>query len=447
MGTHDGSGKTRGGALFGSRQPLSLADFVRSVRAGARAYRDQIRGFGWNARLLLLSTTLGAFSVGVFAVAYNLYVLALGFDAADAGRLITAGSLAAGLTAIPAGLLAIRAGAKRLILAGALFLGVGAVLQIVPAGFGYLLAGAALGGIGGVLWSVVLSPLLAASADDAARGYLFTVSAVLFLGMSFAGNLLGGWAPGEVSKAIGWPRWAGFLAVLGGASLVGGLGFFPLLALRSVSAELPRSVFRRLRAEWPVAARLLAVHGTIAAGAGITIPFLNIYFTQTLGLSEAAFGLLAGAGVIARLAGTVLGPALATRLGKVPAIVATQTASIPVLLAMGFLPWPIGSSLAFLVRGSVMNMTAPIRGALYMESVSEGSRPAVNAVLLVGWNLIWAAGAAVGGQLAADGAFGTAVTLTAGIYAISNPLLWAFFGRRRGSPTVTAPASTDATGS
>ena len=84
----------------------------RAVSADAAIYARQMRRFSRNARLLLLSTLLGAFSAGVFRVAYNLYVLELGFTAGDAGRLVTSASLAAGLAAIPAGLVALRVGAE-----------------------------------------------------------------------------------------------------------------------------------------------------------------------------------------------------------------------------------------------------------------------------------------------------------------------------------------------
>lgn len=416
--------------------PRRLAAHVRrtwrALAADGAVYAREMRRFSRNARLLLLSTLLGAFSAGVFRVAYNLYVLELGFTAADAGRLVTSASLAAGLAAIPAGLLALRVGAKPVILGGAVLLGVGTALQVTPFGYGYLVAGAALGGLGGALWNVVIAPLYAGSADDEGRSYLFTVAAIVFLGMSFAGNAVGGWAPRALADATGWPVWLGFFAVLSAAALYGGLGFFPLLALRAPAARIDRSAFGALRGQVNAIARLLIVHVVIAVGAGLTIPFLNVYFTRQLGLTEAQFGLLAGAGLMTRLGASVFGPIAARRLGKVTAIVVAQSASIPLLLAMGLLPWPLGSSLAFLARGALMNMTAPVRGALYMERVTEAARPATNACLLLAWNLAWAGAAAIGGVLAEQRALAVAVMVTAACYALANGLMWLLWRRRAG---------------
>lgn len=402
----------------------------RALASGGAVYVREMRRFSRNARLLLLSTLLGAFSAGVFRVAYNLYVLELGFTAGDAGRLVTSASLAAGLAAIPAGLLAVRVGAKPVILVGAVLLGTGTALQVTPFGYGYLVAGAALGGLGGALWHVVIAPLYAGSADDTGRSYLFTVAAIVFLGMSFAGNAVGGWAPRALATATGWPVWLGFFAVLSGAALYGGLGFFPLLALRTPAARIDKSAFGALRGQVNAIARLLIVHVIIAVGAGVTIPFLNVYFTRHLGLSEAQFGLLAGAGLAAQLGASLFGPIAARRLGKVTAIVVAQSASIPLLLAMGLLPWPLGSSLAFLGRGALMNMTAPVRGALYMERVTEAARPATNASLLLAWNLAWAGAAAIGGTLADHRALPVAVTVTAACYGLANGLMWLLWRHR-----------------
>ena len=69
----------------------------------------------------------------------------------------------------------------------------------------------------------------------------------------------------------------------------------------------------------------------------------------------------------------------------------------------------------------MMNMTAPVRGALYMEAVSDTARPAANALLLVGWNLIWAGSAAIGGELADRALLGQAAAGTAASTSSRTP--------------------------
>ena len=76
-----------------------------------------------------------------------------------------------------------------------------------------------------------------------------------------------------------------------------------------------------------------------------------------------------------------------------------------------------------------MNMAQPLRSAFYMEAVRPESRPAVNSVMLVGWNVAWAAGSAAGGALLGAGLTQTQFALTAVLYALASIGLLAAFRR------------------
>ncbi|MDP6349735.1 MAG: MFS transporter [Chloroflexota bacterium] len=403
---------------------------------GAAEYYRQFRRFPHNARLLLASTFLGSLSVGTFAVGYNLYLVELGVPGERLGYLVGAGSLASALAAIPAALLARRIGLKRLILWAAAALAVGTTLQILPWTYFTLLAGNTLGGVGGVMWAVALMPLLAASTNDAGRPYLFTLSALIFLGVTLAGNVLAGYAPSALAEAVGTNLDFGYLGVLGVTSLVSGLGLLPLLFLRHEQAVQlpPREDLRLALRERALLLKLLSIHGLIAFGAGMVIPFLNVYFVKSLGMAEEQFGLLAGAGVATRAALTVLGPLLAVRIGMARTVGATQMASIPLLLVLGFAPGLGLAAFAYLARGAIMNMAQPLRSALYMESVTEHLRAGFNSLLLVGWGVAWAAGAAIGGGLLERELHGVQFGITAGLYLLASAgLLRLFPGDVRGS--------------
>ena len=401
---------------------------------GLVEYYRQFRRFPRNARLLLASTFLGSLSVGTFAVGYNLYLVELGVPGERLGYLVGAGSLASAVAAIPAAILARRIGLKALILWASAALAAGTVLQILPWTYGTLLAGSTLGGIGGAMWAVALMPLLAASTDDTGRPYLFTISALIFLGVTLAGNVLAGFAPRALADAVGTNLDFGYLGVLGVTSLVSGLGLLPLLFLRHTEAERlpPREDLRLALQERRMLFKLLAIHGLIAFGAGVVIPFLNVYFVKSLGMPEEQFGLLAGAGLAARGALTVLGPLLAVRLGMARTVGVTQMASIPLLLVLGFAPGLGLAAFAYLARGALMNMAQPLRSALYMESVPARLRAGFNSLLLVGWGMAWAGGAAVGGALLQRDLHGAQFGLTAALYLLASAgLLRLFTATRR----------------
>ena len=112
---------------------------------------------------------------------------------------------------------------------------------------------------------------------------------------------------------------------------------------------------------------------------------------------------------------------------------ATQMASIPLLLVLGFAPGLGLAAFAYLARGAIMNMAQPLRSALYMESVAERLRAGFNSLLLVGWGVAWAAGAAIGGGLLGRELHGVQFGLTAGLYLLASAgLLRLFPGGVRG---------------
>ena len=402
------------------------------VATALAEYWRQFRRFNRNGKLLLASALLGSLSVGSFSVGYNLYLIELGIAEDRLGFLVGAGALAAGAAAIPAGLAASRIGLKAIILWASAALAVGTALQILPRNYPAILAGNVLGGAGSVMWAVALAPLLAAGADARGRPYLFTLASLVFLAVTFAGNLLAGFGPRALAGALGAPLDTGYLGVLGITSIVSGLGLLPLLFLVPIPSPAfdLRQWLAALHGQRVVVVKLLAVHALIALGAGLVIPFLNVYFVKVVGLSEAHFGLLAGAGLLTRLALTAFGPDLGGRIGALRAIGFTQLASIPLLLTMAFLPTPIIASAAYLGRGALMNMGQPLRSAFYMDAVEPDSRPAVNSLMLVSWNIAWAAGSASGGALLGAGMSQIQFALTAALYALASALLLFAFNPR-----------------
>ena len=129
----------------------------------------------------------------------------------------------------------------------------------------------------------------------------------------------------------------------------------------------------------PVALRLAVIGGLIGLGAGLFLPYLNVYFVQELGASPAVYGWISGASTLTRLGATLLAPAVAGRLGTVGAIAGTQLASVPFLLLLGFAPQLGLAALAFLIRGALMNMALPLQtsftmGALRPDAAGDGER-------------------------------------------------------------------------
>ena len=145
-----------------------------------RAYIDALGSFSRNARLYLWVAFLGGFTVGVTRIIFNLYIQALGFDAAFLGQLLAVTTAAAGLTALPAGLLTDRWGTKRSLVWGSVGVGCGAFGQMVLTTPLLLLVSGALAGAGGAIALAAQAPFLAHHSSRRERTYLFSTMAALF---------------------------------------------------------------------------------------------------------------------------------------------------------------------------------------------------------------------------------------------------------------------------
>ena len=249
-----------------------------------RAYLDALRSFSRNARLYLWVAFLGGFTVGVTRIIFNLYIQALGFDAAFLGQLLAVTTAAAGITALPAGLLTDRWGTKRSLVWGSVGVGCGALGQMVLTTPLLLLVSGALTGAGGAIALAAQAPFLAHNSSRRERTYLFTTMAALFLVSTIVGSLLGGHVPQwlQDSRLALSEVWS-YRATLLAAGAASAFTLPVLLLLRETYQPPETRRWTLTRRSATALAKLVATDGLIRLGAGLTIPFLNVFFVQELG--------------------------------------------------------------------------------------------------------------------------------------------------------------------
>ena len=96
--------------------------------------------------------------------------------------------------------------------------------------------------------------------------------------------------------------------------------------------------------------KLIAPILITSIGAGLIMPFMNVFFRQQYGQPDPAIGTLFAWGSLAMGIGLIAAPPLAERMGKIQLVVVTQALSIPFLILLGFSPWYWLSVVAYLVR-------------------------------------------------------------------------------------------------
>jgi predicted MFS family arabinose efflux permease len=165
----------------------------------------------------------------------------------------------------------------------------------------------------------------------------------------------------------------------------------------------------------------------IGLGAGLTIPFLNLYFRDRFGLPPDTIGLFYSLVHVSMLAGSLAGPILSKRFGLVRTVVLTQSLAIPFMFALAYSMWLPLVVFAFIVRGGLMNLGWPITNNLSMELASPNERGLVNALLMVGWNASWMVSAAIGGELIERYGYTVTINMTSALYIISTLTFYLFF--------------------
>lgn len=409
-------------------------------------YAERVRAFSRNARLYLLNVVIMGAAMGIFRLLFNFYVLSLGYDEALLGRLITVSSLTALLSALPMGYLADLLGRKNSLLISGALTSLSIMAIVIWPNQEMLYVMNIISGLGQSLGAVTMAPFLMENSGEKERTYLFSFSSGLQMAMASVGNWVGGYLPTWVGltrqvPAISSEAYAGALLVV---SLTVAAALIPLAMLstpRKDQAE--RSIFAPLKyfAEKPrLLSKMILPMLIISIGAGLIMPFMNVFFRQVHHQPDPVIGSLFAWGSLAMGLGLLLAPPLADRMGKVQLVVASQALSIPFLIILGFSPIFWLSTIAYYIRLSLMNMSTPVYQTFVMEHVEPTARATVASLVSMAWNFGWALSPTISGYLQVRYGFGPPFLGTIILYTISTIMFWAFFlyGKERtGAAPVT----------
>lgn len=449
-----------------------------------REYRRAFGLFSANARLFLLGSFLFGVGNNMIQLLLNLYLKELGLGEAGIGSVLAARAFGSFIIALPASFVVARADSRYLLSSAAVLTAAAFAGSALLEGFGPIASSVLMSGAFSSLFQVAGGPFFMKNSSPEERVHLFSLNGALGMGTGVLGSLFGGALKDLVFAASGDELYAYRAALLLGALFVAS-AVAPFLAIREHakaeageahapgrgspdgaasagpgerSGSAGRWFERRRESREPGAPepgarglgaparrapigrvdaalyiRLLMPGFFVGMGAGLTIPYLNLYFKNEFLLGDSFIGLIFALGQIGTFLGMVSGPAIATRLGKAKTIFLMQALSVPFILALTYLRFLPAVIVAFVVRQSLMNMSSPISDNFALEQVPPNQQYLMNALRMLNWTGSWMVSARISGGLIATRGFAPSFTLTAGLYALSSVLFWAFF-LRPGAP-------------
>ena len=401
-----------------------------------KQYVLRIRSFSRNARLYLVATMLTGLSFGIWGTIFYLYLNLheTGFQPDFVGNMFTASGIATGVIALPAGLLCERIGPKRAILIS-LTSNLISLVQIVTLQPSILLFASLTSGLIGTIGWVASAPFLTENSRQEERTYLFSIDWVIMTIMGVIGSYVGGAIPdifnaalrlpiGEEGSATGY-RITLIIAIALGLAATG-----PMLLIKEKTMQRQKVdtllSLKNIKSSSTIV-KFMIPTGIIGFGAGFIVPLFSLFFKLKFAATSEQVGTIFALGNVTLGIFTFVAPMLSNRIGKVKSVVVCQFLSMPFIMFVTLAPNLTLATSAYLIRGALMNMAAPISSALQMEMVAESERATTSGLMVMADNIPRAITASISGEMMTISDFYTPFLFTTATYFVASSLYFVFF--------------------
>lgn len=401
-----------------------MRDYVRALKNSTR-----------NARVFIVFTFLLSLYVGIYNVIFNLYVIKLGFNEQFLGLIISASMIATGLFAFPAAQCCDRMGSKMCLVTSGLLTAVTLYLLYTVTSMELLLALSILNGIFGAIPTVIVHPFLVENSSQENRLHLFSINFGILVAATIIGTSAGGYLPQLCQiifglQDIGVDAYRYTLMV---SLAIAALSVVPLIFIKDRQKPCPvqsdLKAFVRKLAESRVIRQLVLVSCLIGMGAGLIVPFFNVYFNKILLATPGEIGIIFSIAQISMVAGAVIVPYLARRVGRVKIVALTYLCSIPFLVLLALTTNLYLAGAAYVLRMLFMNVSSPISNSFSMEIVDAGEMASVSSLTSTGNYIAIAIGSLIAGIMMSLGAYTMPYISACVFYLLASVLYFKFFHR------------------
>lgn len=407
-----------------------LSNFLPRLSRALNTYRDNLRLISRNARLFLIGTFFMGMGFSGFMLLFNLYLKSIGLPENRIGNVITATTIGTLIMALPASIVIRRVSIKRILILSTPVALFSYLIQVMTFNYYLIMAAGLFSGLAMVFFQIAAAPFFMRHSTPRERPYLFSLNYAAALVAGVLGSVVGGFLPGVIEK-FGLVPYLAFrytLIIFGGLILT---AVVPYVMIRDTAETRDDQAFFNLVTSRSVIVKLFLPNLATGLGAGLSIPFINLYFKNALHMPTRSIGIYYGLSQILMISGVLLAPIFAERIGKIRTVVFSQLISIPFLVLMGITRSPLVAVFSFLIRAALMNMAQPLFTNYAMEKVRHDEQALTNALLVIAWTAGRGLSASIGGLLIVRFSYAIPFFATSFLYLVSSILMFAFFKDQR----------------
>lgn len=388
-------------------------------------YLTTIKESNRNVKITILLALFVAIVQNAYLTVFNLYLAAGGYSTSSIGKILFYSNIGASIFALPIGIIGDRFGHKKLISLSAFFISLNILLQATTTNSIFLSCLSFLYGISGLVIHVSIYPYLSVNTSTKDRVNVFSLIFII----TNIGAIIGSFLSGKLGDVFRQSEFISLRLSLIALSSIGIIASTMSFKMKERNEIQETFVPLKNLKETLIVSIKFAVHsGLIGLGAGMVLPFFNLYFRQIFHLSVDYIGSLFSVSALFFLIFGFLGPRLSRKYGAFKGTLIYESLSIPFLVALASGPPLYLAIISFWMRGGLMNAGLPLLSSVQMEMIPEDKRGTFSAFLMFVDNLFRSIGTLLGGIIIARIGFNKNFLLMALLYTVS--ILFLFYSFR-----------------
>jgi MFS family permease len=360
----------------------------------------------------------------------------MGFSKSFIGMYMAAATISGAIFSLPIGIVSDNFGHKKICAAATglmLISTLGEIYFLYPA---FLLMISFVKGISSAAFMVVQNPFLMNNSSPEERIHVFSVNHAATTMASVLGSLFAAVVPAVLafafksSSAFNMVEANSLRICLGVSTVFVLIALIPIFKIdeKALTVNIVPKKFNPREVIGDKNILALTFHRLlIGMGAGFTLPFFNVFLTDSFNATNEEVSMVTMGSRIVLTIATLSSPLLLKKMGRMRAIIITQILSLPTLIAITWSPSVAAVALLFWARTALMNMSTPISNAMAMELVPSNLRSTSSSMIHTADSIGRSAAQLAGGWIMDHISNIVPYYVTGVIYVIATVFFWVIF--------------------